>query len=89
MSRVARKEGERCCWHGQLQATSLTDVFLVRKADEVQGAHREAMVKEENQRYSIQEKDCLINALKQPEPIRLAGCRVRGFLPVHLTGCEF
>ena len=33
--------------------------------------------------YSIQEKDCLINALKQPEPIRSAGCRVRGFLPVH------
>src|SRR5262249_20910086 len=26
--------------------------------------------------YSIQEKDCLINALKRPEPIRLAGCRV-------------
>lgn len=33
--------------------------------------------------YSIQEKDCLINALKQPEPIRSAGCRARGFLPVH------
>jgi hypothetical protein len=33
--------------------------------------------------YSIQEKDCWINALKQPAPIRSAGCRVRGFLPVH------
>jgi hypothetical protein len=32
--------------------------------------------------YSIQEKDRLINALKQPEPIRSEGCRVRGLLLV-------
>jgi len=50
MSRVASKEGERFRWHGQLHATSLTDTFRVRKADWVQGAHREAMVKEENRR---------------------------------------
>jgi hypothetical protein len=33
--------------------------------------------------YSIQEKDFLTHALKQPGPIRLASCRARGFLPVY------
>jgi hypothetical protein len=36
--------------HCQLNAKPLTGAFLVRKADEVQVAKREAVVKEENER---------------------------------------
>jgi hypothetical protein len=33
--------------------------------------------------YSIQEKDFPNTKVKQPGPIRLAGCRARVFLPVY------
>jgi hypothetical protein len=35
-------------WHCQLNEKSLTEAFLVRKADDVQVAKIEAIVKEEN-----------------------------------------
>jgi hypothetical protein len=37
-------------WHCQLNEKSLTDAFLVRKADSIQVAKIEAIVKEENER---------------------------------------